>query len=92
MKSKLGFSLAAVDDVICAERYTSSSEAPSWKYTVIHFKDPLDERKLKAALNWKMAGAPIDGQTYYKMTEAASGVRYAERGFRIGIPNWVSLF
>ena len=78
---KLGFSLMGVDDLLRAERYST----PAWKYTVLHFKDLLKEGELKAALNLRVGGASIDGQTYYKIAEANPWFDTLAR-FSFGIP------
>src|SRR5204863_9261199 len=53
LRKRLGFSVLAIDDLIVAEKNTF----PSWKFTVIHFKDVLSETELKSALKLESAGA-----------------------------------
>ena len=48
-KERLGFSPAAVDDLIRAERFTD----PGWAYTVVHLNALVDEKALVAALGLK---------------------------------------
>ena len=85
MHKKLGFSVLAIDDLICAEKYT----APSWKYTVLHFKDPIKEEELKAAL--KLDTVKIDGQTVYKSTKSHPWFDQLAQ-FTFGVPNQIRFF
>jgi Protein of unknown function (DUF1559) len=61
MKSRLGFSPLAVDDLIRAERFGDSG----WVYVVVHLNEQVDEKALIAALDLKKQ--PLIGKhTYYK--------------------------
>ncbi|HZZ82079.1 MAG TPA: hypothetical protein VFE62_26505, partial [Gemmataceae bacterium] len=81
LKRQLGFSLLAIDDLICAERVTVP-----WRYTVIHFKDLINEKDLKTALKLKAVGKGIDGQVYYKMEDVHPWFNQLAR-FSFGVPN-----
>jgi hypothetical protein len=79
---KLGFSVLAIDDMICAERHTGQN----WKYTILHFKETLKEADLKSALKLQAGGTPIEGQMWYKMAEPNAWLDTLAR-FRFGISN-----
>jgi len=83
LRKTLGFSVLAIDDMICAERYTT----PSWKYTVIHFKEVINEAELKSTLKLESGGAAIDNQTYYKFAKPHAAFDQLGR-FTFGIPNF----
>jgi len=85
--SKLGFSISAIDDLICAEKYTPQG----WKYTVIHFQENLKEEDLKTALKLKASAAPINGMVWYQMAEANPWLDTLAR-FRVGISNQLRAF
>ncbi len=82
LKKRLGFSLLAIDDMLCADKVTG----PSWRFTVIHLKDVIREDDLKAALRLKAVGKGIDGQIYYKMAEAHPWFDQLAR-FTFGVPS-----
>ena len=80
LQKKLGFSVLGIDDLICAKKHT----APAWRYTVIHFKDPIKEADLKAAL--KLTPVKLEGENCYKMTDGNPWFDFLSR-FSFGIPN-----
>ncbi len=80
LQKHLGFSLLGIDDLICAKKNTT----PAWRYTVVHFKDPIKEIELKAAL--KLTPATLDGQSCYKLTDGNAWFDLLAR-FSFGIPN-----
>ena len=87
LRKKLGFSLLSIDEMITAEKYS----APGWKFTVIHFKDFINENALKTALNLSVAAKPLDGQVYYRTTEPHPYFDQLGR-FSFGIPNFLRYF
>lgn len=63
-RERLGFAPSAIDDLIRADRFTD----PAWSYTVLHFKEFLDEKAWIKALALK-AQAPVNKLTYYQATK-----------------------
>ncbi len=80
LRKRLGFAIDQVDDLIRAECYTSSP----WTYTVLHFRDAVNEEELKKALNLKPA-TPIEGLAYYQSTESNPWFDQLAR-FTFGVP------
>lgn len=80
LQKKIGFSVLAIDDLICAKKHT----APAWRYTVVHFKDPIKEADLKSAL--KLTPITLDGQNCYKLADGNAWFDLLAR-FSFGIPN-----
>ena len=79
--TRLGFSVQAIDDLIVAEKYTS----PSWKYTVIHFNEAINEDRLKAAL--KLDAVKLDGKVCYKTQPGRPAPWLDQLGrFSFGVP------
>ena len=87
LRKQLGFSVLAIDDMICVKKFTF----PSWRYTVIHFSEVVNEADLKAALKLETVGAGINGQIYYKMTKAHPAFDQLAQ-FSFGIPNYYRYF
>lgn len=65
MHKQLGFSVLAMDDLIRAERY--SGQTP-WTFTILHFREPLNETEVIKALKLKPPSNP-GKKTYYEMSE-----------------------
>jgi uncharacterized protein (TIGR03067 family) len=82
LRKRLGFSILGIDDMICTDRFT----VPSWKFTVLHFKDLINEDELKAALKLKKVGKGIEGQDFYEMTAANPWFDQLAR-FSFGVPS-----
>ncbi len=63
MRSRLGFSPLAIDDLIRAEKYTVSP----WAFTVIHSLEKLNRVELQKALDLQPAqGSPIKKQEFFE--------------------------
>ena len=86
LKKQLGFSLLAIDDILCAEKYTS----PGWRYTVLHFTEVLKEDELKRALRLKPV-TPIEGLAYYQLPATHPWLDQLGR-FSFGVPNQIRQF
>ncbi|MBI1832011.1 MAG: hypothetical protein HYR84_11235, partial [Planctomycetes bacterium] len=80
LQKKLGFSILAIEDLIVAEKYT----APGWKYTVLHFKDLINENALFAAM--RLDPITIEGKTCYRTLKAHPWFDQLAR-FSFGVPN-----
>jgi hypothetical protein len=65
LKRRLGFSLAAMDTLIRADRYS----AGGWNYSVIHFTEAIDQKAVTAAFGLQPA-APINNQVYYQAAKS----------------------
>lgn len=65
LAKRLGFSPAAIDTLIRADRYT----AGGWSYTVIHLTEAIDQKALAEALNLQPV-APINNQPFFQASRA----------------------
>ena len=87
LKKRLGFSLLAIDDILCAEKYSAN-----WRYTVIHFKEPINQDELKAALRLKPMKTKSKME-YFELPTENPNPWFDQLGrFAFGVPNSVRSF
>jgi len=82
LQRKLGFSLLAIEDVIVAEKYT----APGWRYSVLHFRDVINETTLQSAL--RLDPVSIEGKPCYRTVKPHPWLDQLAR-FSFGVPNYL---
>jgi hypothetical protein len=82
-RSRLGFSPLAIDDLIRAERFTD----PGWVFTVVHFKEVVDDKALETPLSLKKQ--PLVGKLTYYKTDKRNLAFEAMARIGAGVPNWL---
>lgn len=86
LKTKIGFSVLAVDDMLRADHYG----VDGWSFTVVHLQEIIDQEAVKKALDLKPAPA-IKKYTHYQVSSPNPWFEALAR-VAIGVPRPLRVF